>query len=139
MRDPMGEAIGQILPTAIGVAVSPLPIVAVALMLVTPKGRVNGPAFVLGWIAGLVAGAASIAGAGLDGGDEAVVFGVFALIATVGVGTPVVLSAVLGDRARAMLDGLKDWLAANNAVIMAVLLLVLGAKVLGDAISGLSA
>ncbi|HYI20388.1 MAG TPA: GAP family protein [Solirubrobacteraceae bacterium] len=87
----------------------------------------------------VVAGAASIAGAGLDGGDEAVVFGVFALIATVGVGTPVVLSAVLGDRARAMLDGLKDWLAANNAVIMAVLLLVLGAKVLGDAISGLSA
>ncbi len=37
-----------------------------------------------------------------------------------------------------MLDG-QDWLAANNAVIMAVLLLILGAKVLGDAISGLSA
>ena len=48
----MGEAIGQVLPTAIGVAISPLPIVAVVLMLVTPAGRVNGPAFVLGWIVG---------------------------------------------------------------------------------------
>jgi hypothetical protein len=37
------------------------------------------------------------------------------------------------------LDARRNWLPANNAVIMAVLLLVLGAKVLGDAISGLSA
>ena len=87
----------------------------------------------------VVAGAASIAGAGLDGGEEAIAFAVFALIATAGVGAPVVLSIVLGARARTLLDELKDWLAANNAVIMAVLLLVLGAKLLGDAISGLAA
>ena len=49
----MGEAIGQMLPAAVGVAISPLPIVAVVLMLVTPRGRVNGPAFVLGWMLGL--------------------------------------------------------------------------------------
>jgi hypothetical protein len=30
----MGEAIGQMLPAAVGVAISPLPIVAVVLMLV---------------------------------------------------------------------------------------------------------
>jgi threonine/homoserine/homoserine lactone efflux protein len=49
----MGQAIGQSLPTAIGVALSPLPIVAVVLMLVTERGRVNGPAFLVGWGIGL--------------------------------------------------------------------------------------
>lgn len=51
----MGEAIGQIIPLALGVALSPIPIIAVVLMLGTPLGRVNGPAFVLGWIVGLTA------------------------------------------------------------------------------------
>src|SRR4051812_29030546 len=41
------------LPAAIGVAISPLPIVAMVLFLVTPRGRVNGPAFLLGWLVGL--------------------------------------------------------------------------------------
>src|SRR3954454_4887734 len=50
---PVGQAIGQILPTAVGVALSPLPIVAVVLMLVTPRGRLNGPAFIIGWWVGL--------------------------------------------------------------------------------------
>jgi hypothetical protein len=36
-----------------------------------------------------------------------------------------------------VLDRLKAWLTANNAVIMAVLLLVLGVKLLGDGISAL--
>ena len=49
----MGEAVGQILPLAVGVALSPVPIIAVILMLVTPQARVNGPAFVLGWLVGL--------------------------------------------------------------------------------------
>ncbi len=51
----MGEAIGQVLPLAIGVALSPVPIIAVVLMLGTPKAASNGPAFVLGWIVGLLA------------------------------------------------------------------------------------
>ena len=34
------------LPIAVGIAVSPLPIVAVVLMLATPRGRADGPAFV---------------------------------------------------------------------------------------------
>jgi hypothetical protein len=49
----MGEAIGQILPLAVVVAFSPMPIVAVVLMLVSARARVNGPAFVLGWILGV--------------------------------------------------------------------------------------
>jgi Sap, sulfolipid-1-addressing protein len=54
----MGEAIGQLLPFAVGVAVSPMPIVAVILMLVTPKARSNGPAFLLGWLVGVGLGGA---------------------------------------------------------------------------------
>ena len=49
----MGEVIGQLLPTAVGVMLSPLPIVGVILMLLSNKARVNGPMFLLGWLAGL--------------------------------------------------------------------------------------
>lgn len=49
----MGQAIGDFLPSAVGVAISPLPIIAVVLMLVTPRGRLNGPLFVVGWAIGL--------------------------------------------------------------------------------------
>ena len=51
----MGQAIGQLLPSAIGVALSPIPIIAVILMLSTPRARVTGPAFAVGWVLGLVA------------------------------------------------------------------------------------
>ena len=49
----MADAIGQVLAFGLGVALSPIPIIAVVLMLGTPRARVNGPAFVLGWIVGL--------------------------------------------------------------------------------------
>jgi hypothetical protein len=48
----IGQAIGQALPFAVGVALSPVPIIAVVLMLSTPKGSVNGPAFLTGLDAG---------------------------------------------------------------------------------------
>ena len=38
-----------------------------------------------------------------------------------------------------VLGGLKAWMAAHNAAIMTVLLLVLGAELTGDGIGGLSA
>jgi len=61
----MGAAIGQALPLAVGVALSPIPIIAVALMLMSPRARLNGPGFVLGWLAGLaVIGAIVLAIAG---------------------------------------------------------------------------
>jgi threonine/homoserine/homoserine lactone efflux protein len=225
----MGVAIGQMLPAAIGVAISPLPIVAVVLMLVTPRGRINGLAFLLGWVAGLaivgivvltlaggadasedgapadwvswlklvlgllllllaakqwqgrprpgqeprtpkwmsaldtftpvkaagvgallsavnpknlvlaVGGAAAIASTGISAGDQAVVWIVFIVVASLGVGVPVVLDLALGERAKTLLDDLRTWMSAHNAAIMAVVLLILGVKLLGDGISGLSA
>ena len=50
----MGQAIGDLLPSAVGVAISPVPIIAVILMLGTPKARSNGPAFAVGWVIGLI-------------------------------------------------------------------------------------
>jgi hypothetical protein len=49
----MGEAISEVLPFAIGVAIVPIPIIAVILMLFSSRARVNGPVFVLGWVVGL--------------------------------------------------------------------------------------
>jgi hypothetical protein len=49
----MGKAIGGSLPLAVGIALSPIPIIAVVLMLTSRKARVNGPAFILGWLIGL--------------------------------------------------------------------------------------
>ena len=216
----MGEAIGQLLPFAFGVAVSPMPIVAVVLMLVTRRARTNGPAFLLGWVAGIaiagpanasdggqpadwvnwlklvlglllvlvalrqwrgrpqagddaptpkwmgaldnftpvkagiagvalsvanpknllliLGGAAALAQFGLTGGDETVCWIVFTVIASIGVGAPVVIYFAMGERAAAILDELKTWMARNNAAVMAVLCLIIGVKLVGDAITGLS-
>ena len=51
----MGEAIGQTLPLAVGVAISPVGIIASVLMLGTGQPRRNGSAFLIGWIVGLLA------------------------------------------------------------------------------------
>jgi threonine/homoserine/homoserine lactone efflux protein len=225
----VGDASGQRLPTAVGITISPLPIVAVVLMLATPRGRSNGLAFVAAWIVALavvmavvvaaagdhatdddetpagwvswlklalgavlllmaarrwvgrprgdgdaplpkwmgaldtfrppkaaaagavlaaanpknlllaVAGAAVIAQAELGAGQAAGAIAIFVAIATLGVGAPVAIAFAMGDRSRGMLDDLRAWLAHHNAAIMTVLLLVIGVKLIGDAISGFAA
>jgi hypothetical protein len=224
----VGQAIGDFLPSAVGVAISPLPIIAVVLMLVTPRGKVNASAFVVGWWVGLgvvgaivlsiaggvdatdssgpatwvdvlflvlglllillaakqwkgrphggeepmppqwmgaldrftpakaggagvvfsalnpknllltIAGCAAIAQTGISTGQQVGAYVVFVAIASIGVAAPVVIAFATGDRSRDILDGLKTWLAEHNAVIMAVLLLIIGVKLIGDAISGFS-
>jgi threonine/homoserine/homoserine lactone efflux protein len=223
----MSEAIGQVLSIGVGVGLSPIPIVAVVLMLATPRARSNGPAFLIGWIAGLaivgaivllvssgagatsddgpatwvsvlklvlgalllllavkqwrgrprgdedpplpkwmqtidgfqppkalgvgallsgvnpknflltVAAAAAIAQTGVDGGQQAIALAVFIVIGSIGVGAPIVIYFALGERSQHVLEELKAWLVANNAAIMAVVLLVFGAKLLGDGLSNL--
>jgi hypothetical protein len=49
----MGKGISEILTFAIGVAISPVPIIAVILMLFSRRARVNGPLFLLGWVLAL--------------------------------------------------------------------------------------
>ena len=189
----MGRAIGGSLPLAAGIAISPIPIIAVVLMLTSRKARANGPAFVLGWLLGLgivgvivlslagsagageeaqmptwmatidktsplaaiglaaalsganpknlllaAGGAATIAQTGIPAGQQAVAYLVFALIGTLGVGIPVGIYFAMGERSEKLLAGLKGWMSQYNAVIMSVLCLIIGAKLIGDAISGLT-
>ncbi len=223
----MGDAIGQVLPFAVVVALSPIPIIGVVLMLGTPRARSNGPAFILGWLLGLtvvgaivlavasgvdasesgqpaswvgvlklvlgvvllllavkqwrgrprgdadaalpgwmrtidhftparalamgvalsainpknlvltIGASAAIAQTGISTGDKAIALAVFVLIATLGPGIPVATYFFMGERATRMLDELKNWMGHNNATIMAVILLVIGTKLLGDGISAL--
>lgn len=51
----LAEAIAELLPVALAVALAPLPIVAVTLLLGGPDGPASGVAFALGWVAGLAA------------------------------------------------------------------------------------
>lgn len=50
----MGALIGEILPLALGIAISPIPIIAAILMLLSPKARVTSVGFLLGWVIGIV-------------------------------------------------------------------------------------
>jgi hypothetical protein len=68
----MGEAIGESLAAAVGIAISPIPIIAVVLMLTTPDGRANSTAFLLGWLLGLGAAGTAVLliAAPVDGDDS---------------------------------------------------------------------
>jgi threonine/homoserine/homoserine lactone efflux protein len=224
----MGQAIGQVLSLAVGVALSPVPIIAVVLMLTTPNARANGPSFIAGWIVGvagagtillllaggaqasskhapaewvsflkiglgvlllvlaarewrgrprggeepempswmkaidtfgapkaagtgvllsalnpknlilIAAAAAAIAQTGSSSSDQAVALAVFVVIATVGPGIPVGIYFLMRARAAEILEGLRGRMARGNATIMAVICLIIAAKLIGDAISSLS-
>ena len=82
-----------------------------------------------------IAAGVSISGAGLSTGEEIGTLVVFVLIASATVAVPVLLNLALGDKAQASLNTMKDWLVANNNTVMAVLLIVFGAKLVGDGIS----
>ena len=86
-----------------------------------------------------VGGAAAIAQTGIPAGQQAIAYAVFAVIGTLGVGAPVGMYFAMGKRSAELLGRLKDWMGQHNAVIMAVLCLVIGAKLVGDAIGGLTA
>ena len=49
----MRDVILHMLPFAVGIAISPVPIITVILMLFTPRPRSNGAGFVLGWFLGI--------------------------------------------------------------------------------------
>ena len=62
----MGGLVAELLPRAAVVAISPIPVLAVVLMLLTDRGRTNSLAYLGGWASGMavVAVAAALAGAG---------------------------------------------------------------------------
>ena len=219
----MGSAIGQILPVALGVAISPVPIIAAILMLLSPKARVTSVGFLLGWLLGIIvavvvftllsglipaadpdasqpiggpikivlgalllllalrqwrgrpkpgeepalpkwmqaidritfpvalglgflsainpknllmaaSAGVTVGSAGLDVGAQVLVVAIFVLIAASTVLIPVVGYLIAADRLRGPLNALRIWLGKENAVIMAVLLLVIGVVVIGKGV-----
>jgi hypothetical protein len=82
-----------------------------------------------------IAAAATIAGTGLAGGEQAVVLAVFVLIGSAGVLAPLVVYLVAGEGAARTLDSWKAWAATHNAAVMAVLFLVFGFKLVGDGLA----
>ena len=120
-------------------ALSPVPIVAVILMLGTPRARSNGPAFALAWMVGLaVAAGAALAQAGLSTGGDVAGVVVFVAIGSLTVAGPVLAYLFAGERAERVLVEIKEFMIDHSAVIMAVVCLVLAAKLIGTGLGGLT-
>jgi hypothetical protein len=50
----VGSVIGEILPLAVGIAISPIPIIAVILMLLSPRAKGTSVGFMIGWLVGII-------------------------------------------------------------------------------------
>jgi hypothetical protein len=84
-----------------------------------------------------VAAATAIAETEIPGGQQAVALAVFVVLGSLTILVPVAIYFLMGARATEILDGLKCFMGAHNEAIMTVLLLLLGAKLIGDGIGGL--
>lgn len=51
----METALGEILPLAIGITISPVPIIATILMLLSPRAATTSVGFLVGWVLGTIA------------------------------------------------------------------------------------
>jgi threonine/homoserine/homoserine lactone efflux protein len=82
----LGEAIAEILPLAMGIALFPIPIITVLLLLSSRHARTNAAAFMVAWILGLAALIsifslmAETAGADSDRGTSTLVSGIKLLL-----------------------------------------------------------
>ena len=65
----MGAAVGDILANAVGVAISPVPIISVILMLFTARAAANSLSFLVGWVVGLLVAGAIVLALGLEASD----------------------------------------------------------------------
>jgi threonine/homoserine/homoserine lactone efflux protein len=85
-----------------------------------------------------LAAAGTIAQAGMSGSGDAIAVAVFVVIGSLSVAGPVLLYLLAPNAAERSLSATKEFMVDHSAVIMFVLLLVLGAKLLGDGIGGLA-
>ena len=86
----------------------------------------------------VVGAAAAIAQTGATAVGQAVALILFIVLATLGVGAPIAIYFLMGDRATRILDELHDWMVRENATMIAVICLIIGAKLIGDAITALA-
>nr|WP_308801048.1 GAP family protein [Streptomyces polyasparticus] len=86
-----------------------------------------------------IGGAASIASSPASAGGKAVAGVLFVLIGSLCVPLPLLVYVFGGAKSERVLGSWTAWMAEHNAAIMTVVLVVLGTKYVGDAISGLAA
>ncbi|HEY7102532.1 MAG TPA: GAP family protein [Mycobacteriales bacterium] len=72
----------------------------------------------------------------MPAGQVVVAMVIFTLVAASTVAVPVLGYLAARDRMAAPLDRLRAWLTQHNAAVMAVLLLVIGAALIGKGIAG---
>ncbi|TCM17132.1 Sap-like sulfolipid-1-addressing protein [Novosphingobium sp. PhB165] len=95
----MLEAIGELLPLAVGLSISPLPIIAMIVLLMSPKAPISAPAFMLGWMIAIAAALilfGSLAGLGFGKGGSG---GIVAAV-KMALGAGLLLLALMEWRAR---------------------------------------
>ena len=85
----------------------------------------------------IIAGAVAIAQGAIGGTARSVATVVFVLICASTVIAPVVLYVSMGDRAGRLLTAAKTWLTANNATVIATMVLVISSVLIGRGIAGL--
>lgn len=81
----------------------------------------------------------TIGGAFLPVGQVLAASAVFVVLACLSVGIPVVAVALGGERVAPALRAARSWLVRYNTVVLAAVLLVIGAMVAGSGVSGLAA
>ena len=107
----MGAVIGDVLPLAIGIAISPIPIIAAILMLFSPRATSTSTGFLLGWILGIVVATAvftALAGTLKTGGEPSAV----ASWIKIGLGVLLVLVGIRQWRSRGGQHDAPKWMAA---------------------------
>ncbi|MFE3881818.1 GAP family protein [Streptomyces lydicus] len=65
----MGIVIGEVAPLALGIALSPFPVVPAILLLFTPRARATGGSFLAGWTGG-IAVVASVFATSIEAREE---------------------------------------------------------------------
>jgi threonine/homoserine/homoserine lactone efflux protein len=85
----------------------------------------------------VISGAATIATATASVAHQVLALVLFVVVASLGVAAPVVVEAVLGERATPVLAAAKGWMTANGSLVMTLVLIVIGAVLLGNGLSGL--
>lgn len=223
----MGLAIAEVLTYAVAVSISLLSIIAVILMLFSAQAKVNGPAFLVGWMLALavvssvayalavqgnaatstasdtiawgkivfgllllvlaardwrnrpaqdaqpkmpkwmvsvdtlspgkavglavlmagvnpknliltIAAAVGLAQLGVSTSEAIVALIVFVVVGSITIAGPVAYYFIGGERAKAKLASLKDWLAIHNAAVMTVLLVIFGVDLIAKGIPPLT-
>ena len=85
-----------------------------------------------------VAAAAGLAQLGLSTSEAVVSLIVFVVVGSLTIAGPVAYYFLGGERAKAALDSLKDWLTMHNAAVTAVLFLVFGVDLIAKGIPPLT-